>query len=136
MTLKKAIKKCLGLFEIINQAGTYSFTIHLLRSLYTVLLVFYMFMFKLATSNTFPSWSEFPLLLVVIDSKSEYEIFSIVNSKIDCRYMCKLLYKVIWLENMKEESDWLLVSELTYTFNIIFNLWQTYPDKLSLFLLP
>jgi len=58
-------------------------------------------------SNIFLSYSELLLPLVLIDGKSEYKISQIIDSKIDYKQACKLLYKVIWLEykNIEEESD-------------------------------
>jgi len=57
----------------------------------------------------------------MIDGKPEYKIFQIINSKIDYKYTCKLLYKVIWLKykNTKKESDWLPTSKLAYTTELI-----------------
>jgi len=54
-------------------------------------------MLKLMMPNIFPSQYKFPLPSVVIDGKPEYEISWIADSKIDYKYACKLLYKVIWL---------------------------------------
>jgi len=73
----------------------------------------------------------------MIDGKLEYEVSQIIDSKIDHRHTCKLLYKVIWLEyeNTEEKSDWLSTSDLAYTLDFIFNFHQAYPNKASLFLL-
>jgi len=73
----------------------------------------------------------------MIDGKLEYEVSQIIDSKIDYKHACKLLYKVIWLEyeNTEEESNWLSTSELAYTLDLIFNFYQAYPNKASPFLL-
>ena len=42
---------------------------------------------------------------VIIDRKHKYEISWIVDSKIDCWWTYKLLYKVIWLEYEDTEDE-------------------------------
>ena len=66
--------------------------------MYSVHPVFYISMLKPVTSNTFSKKIQLVPTPVIIDGKFEYEIFQIVDSKIDCQWACKLLYKVIWLE--------------------------------------
>ena len=58
-------------------------------------------------SNTFSKRIQLALTPVIIDRKSEYEIFWIVDSKIDCRRACKLLYKMIWLgyKDTRDKSE-------------------------------
>ena len=58
-------------------------------------------------SNTFSKRIQLALTPVIIDRKSEYEIFWIVYSKIDCRQACKLLYKMIWLgyKDTRDKSE-------------------------------
>jgi len=128
---KEAVRKNLEPFKIINQAITYLFTIHFPKSMHIVYLVFHLSILKLVMSNTFYSWFELLLLPVIIDGKTEYEIFWIINSKIDCRWVYKLLYKVIWLEYKitKEEFNWLSISKLIYASNLIANFYQAYLDK-------
>jgi len=67
--------------------------------------VFHVSMLEPATPNTFQQCSEPPPVLVIIDGEPEYEISKIVNSKIDCRRACKLLYKVIWLGYEDTNND-------------------------------
>jgi len=56
--------------------------------------VFHVSMLELATPNTFQQYSKPPPASVIIDGEPEYEISKIVDSKIDRRRTCKLLYKV------------------------------------------
>jgi len=56
-----------------------------------------MSMLEPATSNTFSERIQLASAPVIINRESEYEISQIVDSKIDCQWACKLLYKVIWL---------------------------------------
>ena len=71
-------------------------------------------------SNTFSSRIQLAPILVIIDGESEYEISRIVDSKIDCWWACKLLYKVIWLgyEDTEDESEWILAMELTHCYDL------------------
>ena len=64
-------------------------------------------MLKPATSNTFSEKTQLASALVIIDRKLKYEISQIVNFKIDHRWICKLLYKVIWLgyKDTEDESE-------------------------------
>jgi len=55
-------------------------------------------MLEPTTSNTFSERIQPVSAPVIIDGEPKYEISQIVDSKIDRRWACKLLYKVIWLE--------------------------------------
>jgi len=93
--LKKLSKKYLRPYKIIVQPSSQSFTLCLSDTIRAVHLVFYVSMLKPAISNTFLQCSEPPPASVIIDGEPEYKISKIVDSKIDCRRACKLLYKVI-----------------------------------------
>jgi len=60
--------------------------------------------FSMCLSNSFPERTQPASTLVIIDRKPEYEISQIVDSKINCWQVYKLLYKVIWLE-YKDTED-------------------------------
>jgi len=92
---KKLFKKYLRPYEIIAQPGTLSFTLHLPESMCSVHPVFHMSMLEPTISNTFSKRIQLAPTPVIIDGEPEYEISQIVDSKIDCRWACKLLYKVI-----------------------------------------
>ena len=68
-----------------------------------------------------------------IDGEPKYEISWIVDSKIDCQQVCKLLYKVIWLgyEDTGDESEWISVLELIYVSDLVANFHIIYPTKLG-----
>ena len=99
--------------------------------------VFYMFMFEPATSNTFSERIQLAPAPVIIDGEPEYEISQIVDSKIDHRQACKLLYKVIWLgyEDTGDKSKWISASELSYAADLVSDFHITYPTKPSPLLL-
>jgi len=102
---KKLSKKYLGPYKIIAQPSLQSFTLRLLDTMRAAHSIFYVSMLKPATPNTFQQHSEPLPALVIIDGKPEYEISKIVDSKIDCRRACKLLYKVIWLGYEDTDND-------------------------------
>jgi len=92
---KKLSEKYLGPYEIIAQPSLQLFTLHLPETMRAVHPVFHVSMLKPATPNTFQQCFEPLPALVIIDGEPEYEISKIVDSKIDRRRACKLLYKVI-----------------------------------------
>ena len=71
--------------------------------------------------------------LVDIEGELEYEISEIVDSKIDKRRSCKLLYLVCWLgyENTDEELSWLPAMELKHADELISNFHSAYLQKPS-----
>ena len=93
--------------------------------------VFHVSMIEPATANPFPDRSDPPPAPVEIDGEPEWEIARVVDSKIDWRQACKLLYKVIWLgyEDTEDESSWLPVTELTHAPELIADFHAAYPDK-------
>jgi len=82
--LKKLSKKYLRPYEIIAQPSPQFFTLCLLDTMRAVHPVFHISMLKPAIPNTFQQHSEPPPVPVIIDGEPEYEIFKIVDSKIDC----------------------------------------------------
>ena len=101
---KKLSKKYLGPYEIIAQPGTLSFTLCLPESMCSVHPVFHVSILEPTTSNIFSERIQPAPALVIIDRKPKYEISWIVDSKINRWWICKLLYKVIWLE-YKDTGD-------------------------------
>ena len=65
---------------------------------------------------------------VDIEGKLEYEISEIVDSKIDKRRSCKLLYLVHWLgyKNTDEELSWLPAMELKHADELISDFHSAY----------
>ena len=95
--------------------------------------VFHVSMLEPATSNTFSKRIQPAPAPVIIDGELEYKISQIVDSKIDCRWACKLLYKVIWLgyEDTGDESEWIPASELTHAADLVSDFHIAYPTKPS-----
>ena len=128
---KKLSEKYLGPYKIIAQPGTLSFTLYLPESMRSVHPVFHVSMLEPATSNTFSKRIQLASAPVIIDGEPKYEISWIVDSKIDRRQACKLLYKVIWLgyENTGDESEWIPISVLSHAIDLVSDFHIAYPTK-------
>jgi len=131
---KKLSKKYLGPYEIIAQPSLQSFTLCFPDTMKAVHPVFYVSMLEPATSNTFPQHSKPLPAPVIINRESEYEISRIVDSRIDCQRVCKLLYKMIWLgyKDTDNDSEWLLAMELEHAKELLSNFHLKYPSKIGL----
>ena len=111
---KKLSEKYLGPYEIIAQPGTHSFTLRLPESMRAIHPVYHVSMLEPAHPNTIPNCIQPPPPPVKIEGDLEYEIDEILDSKIDKRRKCKLLYLVRWTgyEHTNEDQSWLLAMEL------------------------
>lgn len=128
---KKLSEKYLGPYEIIAQPGSVSFTLRLPDSMRAIHPVFHVSMLEPHTPNPFEGRSDPPPPPVEVEGETEYEIACIVDSKIDRRRVCKLLYKVIWLgyEDTDEESSWLPATELEHASEHLEDFHKAYPAK-------
>ena len=88
-------------------------------------------MLEPTTSNTFSERIQLTPAPVIIDGEPEYESSRIVDSKIDRRRACKLLYKVIWLvyEDTGDESKWISASKLSHAVDLVSDFHIAYPTK-------
>jgi hypothetical protein len=70
---------------------------------------------------------------VIINEEPEYEISKILDSKLDKRQACKLLYLVQWsgYEGTDEETSWIPANELRHASKIISQFHLHYPNKPS-----
>ncbi|KAJ3478763.1 hypothetical protein NLJ89_g12366 [Agrocybe chaxingu] len=68
---------------------------------------------------------------VNIKGELEYEVAEIVDSKIDRRRKCKLLYYVRWYgyENTDEEFSWQPADELPNAQELVKEFHKAYPNK-------
>jgi hypothetical protein len=128
---QKLSDKYLGPFDIIGQAGTHSFTLRLPETIRGVHPVFHVSMLEPATPNEIPNRVQSPPPPLEVQGELEYEISEVLDSKIDKRRSCKLLYLVRWLgyENTDEEYSWLPASELEHASELISDFHSAYPDK-------
>jgi len=128
---KKLSKKYLRPYEIIAQPSPQFFALCLPDTMRAAHPVFHVSMLEPATPNTFQQHSKPPPAPVIIDGEPEYEISKIVDSKIDCRRACKLLYKIIWLgyEDTDNDSEWLPATELEHAKELLNDFHLNYPSK-------
>ena len=89
-------------------------------------------MLEPAHGNTIPECGQPPLPPVEIDSKLEYEISGILDSKVDkCQKHCNIVYLVWWTgyEGTDEETSWILANELGHASEIVTDFHKEYLDK-------
>jgi Chromo (CHRromatin Organisation MOdifier) domain len=88
-------------------------------------------MLEPAVPNEIPNRVQSPPPPVEVQGELEYEISEILDSKIDRRRSCKLLYYVRWLgyEGTDEEYSWLPATKLTNAPDLITDFHSAYPDK-------
>jgi hypothetical protein len=127
----KLSEKYLGPFEILAKAGSHSFTLRLPDTIRGVHPVFHVSMLEPATPNEIPNRVQSPPPPVDVQGELEYEISEVLDSKIDRRRSCKLLYLVRWLgyENTDEEFSWLPAIELEHAKELISDFHSAYPHK-------
>jgi hypothetical protein len=128
---KKLAEKSFGPYPIIGEAGSRSFVIKLPDSMRAVHPVFHVSMLEPAPPNTIPNRVQSPPPPVEIDGEPEFEISEILDSKLDNRRRCKLLYLVRWAgyEGTDEETSWVLATELGHASEIVADFHLAYPDK-------
>jgi len=128
---KKLSEKFLGPFEIIAQAGSHAFTLRLPDTIRGVHPVFHVSMLEPATPNEIPNRTSSPPPPIEVQGELEYEIAEVLDSKIDRRRNCKLLYYVRWLgyEGTDEEYSWLSATELDHAPELISDFHSAYPHK-------
>ena len=80
---RKLLEKFLGPYSIIARPGMHSFTLKLPDFMCSIHLVFHVAQLEPATPNTIPERFQPPPPLVEVDSKLEYEIAEILDSKVD-----------------------------------------------------
>jgi len=128
---KKLSEKYLGPFKIIAHPGTHSFTLRLPEHLRAIHPVFHVSQLEPSLPNTIPNRTQPPPPPVEINDDIEYEIAEILDSKIDNRRKCKLLYFVRWAgyEGTDEENSWLPANELDHAQEIVLDFHTRYPNK-------
>ena len=88
-------------------------------------------MLEPATPNEIPNHVQSLPPPVEVQGDLEYEISEVVDSKIDRRRSCKLLYLVRWLgyENTDEEFSWFPATELENAKELVTDFHSAYPNK-------
>jgi hypothetical protein len=128
---KKLSEKNFGPFEIIAKVGHASFTLRLPDQLRAVHPVFHVSQLEPATPNTIPNRIQSPPPPIEVDDDIEYEISEILDSKLDKRRKCQLLYLVRWTgyEGTDQETDWLPATELQHASELVQDFHKSYPTK-------
>src|SRR6266508_1981194 len=128
---KKLAEKYLGPYKLIAQVGTHSFTLKLPKALRSVHPVFHVSMLEPHTVSSIPNRTDPPPAPVEVDGDLEYEIAEVLDTKIDKRRRCKLLYLVKWLgyEGTDKETSWLPADELTHAPDLVDEFHHRYPGK-------
>jgi hypothetical protein len=128
---KKLSKKNLGPYEIIAQPSSGSFTLRLPESMRTIHPVFHVSMLEPAPPSSIPNRTEDPPPPVEIKGEVEYEIAEILDTKLDRRRRCKLLYLVRWTgyEGTDEETSWITADKLSHAQELVQDFHKAYPDK-------
>jgi Chromo (CHRromatin Organisation MOdifier) domain len=93
--------------------------------------VFYDSMLEPNTPSSVPNRIHPPPPPVIIDEEPEYKISEILNSKLDKRQACKLLYLVQWsrYEGTNEKTSWIPANELGHASKIVSEFHLCYPNK-------
>ena len=128
---KKLSEKNLGPYEIIAQARKASFILWLQNHLHTVHSVFHVSQLEPATPNTIPNRVQSQPLPIEVDEDIEYEISEILDSKLDKRRKCQLLYLIWWAgyKGTYQETDWLPATELKHAVELVQDFHDSYPNK-------
>ena len=128
---KKLSDKNYGPYEIIARPGTHSVTLRLPDHLRAVHPVFHLSQLEPEIPNTIPNRIQPPPPPIEIEDDLEYEISEILDSKIDNRRRCKLLYYVRWegYQGTDEETSWLPATELDHAKELVADFHARYPNK-------
>jgi len=93
--------------------------------------VYHISMLETAPDSSIPNRTVEPPPPVEVDGEIEYEIDAILDTKVDRRRKCKLLYKVCWsgYEGSEDETSWLTADELSRAKELVSDFHLHYPDK-------
>src|SRR5215475_9888047 len=94
--------------------------------------VFHVSMLEPVSTSTIPGCIQPPPPpLVEIEGEPEYEVAEVLDSKINHRCKCKLLYLVCWLgyEGTNEEYSWVTLDDLQNALELLQEFHSNYPTK-------
>ena len=88
-------------------------------------------MLEPAMPNEIPNRVSSPPPPIEVQGELEYKIAEVLDSKVDQRCACKLLYYVHWLGygGTDKEYSWLPANKLTHAPDLTSDFHSTYPDK-------
>lgn len=127
----KLSEKALGPYKVIAKVEPQSYTLQLPDQFKGVHPVYHISMLEPHVPSSIPGRVASPPPPVEIDGDIEYEISEIVDSKLDKRQKCPLLYCVRWTgyEDTDEEYTWVLATELEHAPEAVADFHLRYPDK-------
>ena len=98
---------------------------------YIVYTVFHISQLKPATPNTIPNRVQSLPPPIEVDEDIEHKISEILDSKLDKRRKCQLLYLIRWAgyEGTNQETDWLPATELKHAVELVQDFHKSYPNK-------
>jgi len=128
---KKLSKKNLGPYEIIGQPSSDSFTLRLPESMRNVHPVYHVSMLELHSTSSIPNRTIDPPPPMEVEGEVEYEVAEILDTKVDRRRHCKLLYLVrcTGYEGTNKETSWLPADELAHAKELVSDYHKAYPSK-------
>ena len=90
-------------------------------------------MLELYKPSDIPACAPSPPPPVIIDGAAEYKVSEVLDSKIDRRRRCSLLYLIRWAgyEGTDEELQWLPADKLEHAQEAIADFHEAYPNKPS-----
>ena len=88
-------------------------------------------MLESAPSSAIPNRTEDPPPPVEIEGEVEYKIAEILDTKLDRRRRCKLLYLVRWAgyKGTDEETSWITANELAHAQELVQDFHKSYSEK-------
>jgi hypothetical protein len=113
---KKLGEKYFGLFEIIAQAGSVSWTLQLLKNMRSDTRSCHVSMLEPSVPNTIPEREQPPPPPVKVGGDAEFEVAEILDSEIDNHHhMYKLLYLVKWAGYEGTDEDFMATHHGAWT---------------------
>src|ERR1700723_2004817 len=93
--------------------------------------VFHVSQLEHSTPTTIPNRIPPPPPPVEVTDDIEYKIAKILDSKLNQRRKCKLLYLVQWVgyERTDQEMDWLVATELTHASELVADFHSAHPSR-------
>ena len=127
----KLSEKFLGPFEVIAQVGPQSYTLRLPDYMRSVHPVYHVSMLEPHSPSVIPNRTPSPPPPVEVEGDLEFEIAEVLDSKLDRRRKCSLLYLVRWAgyEGTDDEFSWLPANELDNAPDAVADFHSRYPEK-------
>src|SRR5882724_2861607 len=130
--LKKLNHHFLGPFPIIEKVSSHAFQLGLSLALSHIHPVFHVSLLQSTIPSEIPNRTIDPPPLIELDDSDEWEIHSILDSRVDChRKGLGLLYLIEWkgFDNTHDATSWEPPKHLINAPDVVQEFHQAYPDK-------